>query len=423
MRQCLQCGFSSPDYSQYCSNCGSSLTVANRTPTTQASAQPPTDVRRRKYRVFIPGLGVFGFFHRDPQTGQWGCGPGCLISAILAVVIAFGSFQLLQHSAPVAKLITNPVSGSVVPGRSIQVHGSNFPPDSIVKITVDGAPAASLTMSGSAYIENLFTKERQTHPLDHTVIVSSNGTFDTTILVPSSWIPGSHHTIQATTQNAQASMQASIDVETQSSGQPSTVPSSAVPTTAPDVPPVTVPDVPPVTMPIVSGITPTSGPASGGTSIMLSGVYFSNATSVSFGSTPANSFTVDSDTQITAVSPAGNSGTAGVTVTTAGGTSIASSNDQFTYIPLPVVSSISPASSTSTQTVTITGSGFTGTTSVFFGSVPADSFTVDSDVQITAVTTFQKLPQGMNTVDVTVTTAGGTSATNSNDQFLYYIVG
>ena len=195
---------------------------------------------------------------------------------------------------------------------------------------------------------------------------------------------------------------------------PTLVPPTPTPTLTP------VPTATPILGPIVSGITPTRGPASGGTSITLSGAHFSNTTGVSFGSTTTSNFTVDSDTQITVVSPAGSSGTVDVTVTTAGGTSATSSNDQFTYIPLPVVSHISPAISASTRTtVTITGSGFTGATGVFFGSTPADSFTVDNDTQITAVATFE----GAKTVDVTVTTAGGTSATSSNDQFTYYIIG
>ena len=417
MRQCLQCGSYSPDYSQNCRNCGSSLTVgqtANRAATTQAPGQPPTVVRRRKYRVFIPGLGVFGFLQRDPQTGQWGCGPGCLISSVLAAVVALGGFLLVQHSASVANLS---FSGNIVHGGSIQVHGSNFPPRSTVGIYVDGAPSASRSINVAASIGDLFMPERQTHPSDHIVTVGSDGTFDTTIPVPSSWVPGSHHTIQAITQNVQASTQASIDVETQSSGQPSAVPSSAVPT----APPTTSP----IPMPIVSGITPTTGPASGGTSITLSGAHLSNTTSVSFGSTTANNFHIDSDTQITAVSPAG-SGTVDVTVTTSGGTSATSSNDLFTYTPppvtvkiIPVVSSISPNTGLADggTTVTITGSGFTGATSVSFGSTPADSFTVDNDTQITAVS-----PAGSGTVDITVTTSGGTSATSRADQFAYYVV-
>jgi hypothetical protein len=64
--------------------------------------------------------------------------------------------------------------------------------------------------------------------------------------------------------------------------------------------------------------------------------------------------------------------------------------------------------------VIITGTGFTGATGVSFGGTAASSFTVDSDTQITAVS-----PAGTGTGDITVTTAAGTSTTNSNDQFTY----
>ncbi len=78
--------------------------------------------------------------------------------------------------------------------------------------------------------------------------------------------------------------------------------------------------------PTVSGINPKSGPEAGSTSVTITGTGFTDATGVSFGSTAASGFTVDSDTQITATSPAG-SGTVDVTVTTPNGTASA----QFTY--------------------------------------------------------------------------------------------
>ncbi len=81
---------------------------------------------------------------------------------------------------------------------------------------------------------------------------------------------------------------------------------------------------------IVTSISPTSGPARGGTTITITGHSFTDVINVSFGSTSANSFLVVSDTQIFASSPAG-SGTIDVTVTTPIGTSIANSADQFTY--------------------------------------------------------------------------------------------
>ena len=247
MRQCSQCGSYSPDYSQYCRTCGSSLTTeltATSASTTQAPAPPPTVVRRRKYRAFIPGLGIFGFLHRDPQTGQLGCGPGCLISAALVAVVVLGGFLYLSHQSPSGSA-TLSIGGSVVPGEPLQVHGSNFPPNSTVRIMVDGAPAftsyplhkVKVVRGARVYasIWNIVAQARLELPSDNTVTVRNDGTFDATIPIPSSWVPGSHHTIQAITQDVQASTQASIDVVPQVSNPTATVP----PTTAPTTPPTT----------------------------------------------------------------------------------------------------------------------------------------------------------------------------------------
>ena len=65
--------------------------------------------------------------------------------------------------------------------------------------------------------------------------------------------------------------------------------------------------------PTVTGITPTAGPAAGGTTVTITGTNFSGATAVSFGGTAATGFTVNSATSITATSPAG-TGTVDVTV-------------------------------------------------------------------------------------------------------------
>ena len=65
--------------------------------------------------------------------------------------------------------------------------------------------------------------------------------------------------------------------------------------------------------------------------------------------------------------------------------------------------------------MTITGTGFTGATAVDFGATPATSVHVVSATQITATSPAETA----GTVDVTVTTAGGTSATSSADQFTY----
>ncbi|BBH18909.1 hypothetical protein Back11_02540 [Paenibacillus baekrokdamisoli] len=65
----------------------------------------------------------------------------------------------------------------------------------------------------------------------------------------------------------------------------------------------------------------------------------------------------------------------------------------------------------------MTGSNLSGATAVTFGATAATSFTVDSATQITAIA-----PAGSGTVDVRVTTTGGTSATSAADQYTYVVL-
>jgi hypothetical protein len=60
--------------------------------------------------------------------------------------------------------------------------------------------------------------------------------------------------------------------------------------------------------PTITAVTPSSGPIAGGTTVVLTGKSFTGMTILQFGSVAAPSFTVNSDTQITAVSPAQSSG-------------------------------------------------------------------------------------------------------------------
>ncbi|WP_102299756.1 S-layer family protein, partial [Janthinobacterium sp. AD80] len=171
-----------------------------------------------------------------------------------------------------------------------------------------------------------------------------------------------------------------------------------------------------VAAPVVSSISPAAGPGTGGTTVTITGSGFSGTTAVTFGATAATGYTVNSATQITATAPAG-SGTVDVRVTTTGGTSATSAADQFTYVGAPAVSGISPTAGPTTggTSVIITGTGFGGTTAVTFGATAASGFTVNSATQITATA-----PAGSaGTVDVRVTTPGGTSATSGADQFTY----
>jgi PKD repeat protein len=84
----------------------------------------------------------------------------------------------------------------------------------------------------------------------------------------------------------------------------------------------------PFLVPIVNSVSPSIG--SSGTVVNISGVNFTGATAVFFGTTPA-SFTVQNDSLIIATAPNGVQGVVSITVTTPGGTSGVSSSSEFTY--------------------------------------------------------------------------------------------
>ena len=172
-----------------------------------------------------------------------------------------------------------------------------------------------------------------------------------------------------------------------------------------------------VPVPRLNSLSPTFGPATGGTTLTITGTGFTNATEVNFGETASAGFMVNSDTSITAVSPAASGGTVDVTVTSAGGASAPTPDDQFTFIPAPAVSGISPGRGpvSGGTLVTITGTNFIDVAAVNFGEDPA-GFTVTDDSSITAVS---PAVEAVDTVDVVVVTAGGTSSSATADRFMY----
>jgi len=154
--------------------------------------------------------------------------------------------------------------------------------------------------------------------------------------------------------------------------------------------------------PTLTSVSPSQGPTAGGTTVTLTGSDFTGATAVSFGATPATSFTVNSATQITAVAPAG-TGTVSVTVTTIGGTSNPIS---YGYLAPPFLTALLPAvgPTSAGNSVTFTGTNLTTTQAVHFAGVPA-AFTVLSDSSLVAFAP----PGPAGTGFVNVTTLGGTS--------------
>ena len=84
--------------------------------------------------------------------------------------------------------------------------------------------------------------------------------------------------------------------------------------------------------PAVSLLEPDFGPVAGGTSVKITGTDFNAASAVKFGTVPATGFTVESDTQITAIAPHSTKvGAVDVTVTTLAGTSPTVRADRYFY--------------------------------------------------------------------------------------------
>lgn len=83
--------------------------------------------------------------------------------------------------------------------------------------------------------------------------------------------------------------------------------------------------------PAITSISPNAGPEAGGTIVSINGSGFTGATAVKFGTTPAASFTVNTDASISATSPPGVIGPVHITVTVGANTSPQVQADAFVY--------------------------------------------------------------------------------------------
>jgi len=91
----------------------------------------------------------------------------------------------------------------------------------------------------------------------------------------------------------------------------------------------------PVFSPNVTDVDPNGGLITGGEEVVITGTGFTGATEVTFGGTPATSFTVDSDTQITAIAPMHAPGNVQVMVIEGTWESPDTSADDYTYVEPP----------------------------------------------------------------------------------------
>ena len=165
---------------------------------------------------------------------------------------------------------------------------------------------------------------------------------------------------------------------------------------------------------IVTGLSPSSGPATGGTTVTIAGSGFPTSTGavqVAFGSLMGTNVSC-TDSACTAVSPASTS-SGQVPVTLNGQPA-----GRFTFVPAVTAVSPSGGPASGGTPVTITGAGFSTTpgapTSFAFGSSPASNVACTSSSSCTATA-----PAGSGPVDVIASVVGLSSASTPADQFTY----
>ena len=172
-----------------------------------------------------------------------------------------------------------------------------------------------------------------------------------------------------------------------------------------------------VPLPAVLKLTPASGSASGGTSVLVWGSGLEGATKVHFGTATGTTVSANAGgTQLTVKSPSGTSGTSvAVRVVTPGGESNAVTADLFTYGPTITSLSRTGGPVGGGTKVFVTGTGLSTASSVKFGTTTARSFTVRSPGQLVATSP----AHAAGPVRISVTTPGGTTPATNNDLYTF----
>ena len=169
--------------------------------------------------------------------------------------------------------------------------------------------------------------------------------------------------------------------------------------------------------PTVTQIDPDQGPATGGTTVTITGDNFSPDSTVLFGTIPAENVQVNSETEIDCDAPA-ITGTLAVavgptvvdvTVTAAGGTSDpAGPEDDYSYWDAPTITSMTRHLPLAGGLVTIVGQNFSPGTTVTLDGAPIAVTVVD-----TMRVTFTASAHAAGGVPVVVTSVGGIAPTQT----------
>jgi PKD repeat protein len=210
---------------------------------------------------------------------------------------------------------------------SSQVHDASYNPWLVLNVI---ATPSSVTTSGTSKIEANFTFNSDEEYLDPDLGHIPDGlpvtyatTTGSTLPLTGTMTGGLNTTVFSPSEDGLVLVNATVDGQTVTTGEE-------------------------ITAPRIQSIYPATGTSAGGTSVTITGIRFFSVTGVSFGTTAAASYTVDSDTQISAVSPAHTVDIVNVTITTDHGPNIPSPTNRFTYTPATPVFAIDPGTSIQT---------------------------------------------------------------------------
>ncbi|MBT9560308.1 MAG: IPT/TIG domain-containing protein, partial [Myxococcales bacterium] len=166
----------------------------------------------------------------------------------------------------------------------------------------------------------------------------------------------------------------------------------------------------------VTATSPAEGPASGGTTITITGVGFTAAASVRVGALPCTNVTLVDATTLTCTTAAGSPGGADIRVTVGGKTAVLAAGFNYTTDGIALYAVNPDVGSQAGGTyVTLVGASFIAPLEVTFAGYEATHVTVVSPTEITCRTP----PGAVGTVDVQVVPASGDEATLLQ-AFTYY---
>jgi len=167
--------------------------------------------------------------------------------------------------------------------------------------------------------------------------------------------------------------------------------------------------------PSVSGVSPSTGPSSGGTALTIRGTNFLAGCVVKIGATYAREIVISDSRTITCKTPAGTGGSTVVVEVVNPANISAQFPSGFTYTSTPALTirSVEPASAPEGggRTVTVNGTNFAAGAEVTFGGRPASNVAVLSAHQLTCAVPWAS---STGSVDVVVGIPGAGSVTLTN---------